>query len=82
MLADPDHDTGDFATGDVWGRRLVLILVLEHQRVGVDHRCRSHVDQQLIGPNRGIVNQLDNEILWWTERLAHDCPHAATLRSG
>src|SRR4029079_17194107 len=78
-VTNSDHDTGDLAARDVRRRGRVLIFALEHQRVGEDHRSGRYVDEELLGPGDRIVHRLDNQFLRWTERLAHDSLHAATL---
>ena len=79
-VAERGDDAGDLAAGHVRRRRLELVLVLEHQRVGERHRRRGDLDEQLARGRTRVVDLLDDEVLRRTELRQTTALIAATLR--
>ena len=75
-LAELGDDTGDLTPRDVRRDRLVLVLVLDHQRVGERHSRRGDRDEEIAGPGARVVDLLDDQPLRRSELMTYDGSHA------
>ena len=74
------HDARGLAPRHEGQRRLELVFVLDHQRIGKGHGRRPRLDHELAGPGRGIGSLLEHELLRRTELPTNDGSHGDLLR--